>query len=81
MTQMDPTTQMALTETDHDSWKMKSYIIGGMVGATVGFVTAVMLVRNADKKHAGPPDIEITEVLKISIAAIGLVRGIAALGD
>ena len=43
MTQMEPTTQMALTETDHDSWKMKSYIIGGMVGATVGFVTAVML--------------------------------------
>ena len=81
MTQMDPTTQMDLIETNDDSWKMKSYIIGGMVGATVGFITAVMLVRNADKKHAGPPDIEITEVLKISIAAIGLVRGIAALGD
>ena len=81
MTQMDPTTQMDLIETNDDSWKMKSYIIGGMVGATVGFITAVMLVRNSDQKHAGPPDIEITEVLKISIAAIGLVRGIAALGD
>ena len=80
MTQMDPTTQMEMIETNDDSWKMKSYIIGGMVGATVGFVTAVMLVRTSDKNHAGPPDIEITEVLKISIAAIGLVRGIAALG-
>jgi gas vesicle protein len=60
---------------------MKSYIIGGMVGATVGFVTAVMLVRSSDEKHAGPPEIELTEVLKLSIAAIGLVRGIAALGD
>ena len=60
---------------------MKSYVIGGIVGATVGLITAVMLVRTSDKKHAGPPDIEITEVLKISIAAIGLIRGIAALGD
>ena len=81
MTQMDHRTQMALTETSEESWKMKSYIIGGMVGATVGFITAVMLVRNSDNKHAGPPEIEITEVLKLSIAAIGLVRGIAALGD
>jgi gas vesicle protein len=72
---------MELTETDNDSWKMKSYIIGGMVGATVGMITAVMLVRNSDKKHVGPPEIEITEVLKLSIAAIALVRGIAALGD
>jgi hypothetical protein len=81
MTQMDPVTQMELTEMNDDNWKMTSYIIGGIVGATVGMVTAVMLVRNSDKRHEGPPDIEITEVLKLSIAAIGLVRGIAALGD
>jgi hypothetical protein len=81
MTQMDPMTQMELTEVNDDGWKMKSYIIGGMVGATVGMITAVMLVRNSDQKHEGPPHIEVTEVLKLSIAAIGLVRGIAALGD
>jgi hypothetical protein len=81
MTQMEPMTQTELTEMNDESWKMKSYIIGGMVGAAVGMVTAVMLVRNSDKKHDGPPHIEVTEILKLSIAAIGLVRGIASLGD
>lgn len=81
MGQVEPMTQTELTEASDDNWKMKSYIIGGMVGATVGFVTAVLLVRSSDKHHAGPPDIEVGEVLKLSISIIGLVRGIAALGD
>lgn len=81
MSHMETATGTALTESDSDNWKMTSYIIGGIVGATVGFTTAVMLVRRSDEKHSGPPEIEVTEVLKLSIAAIGLIRGIAALGD
>jgi hypothetical protein len=81
MSQMETDSQTALSETDSEDWKMASYVIGGIVGATVGFVTAVMLVRRSDEHHEGPPHIEVTEVLKLSIAAIGLVRGIAALGE
>lgn len=81
MTQMEPTAQMDLTEQSEDNWKLKNFIIGGMVGAAVGMGTAFLLNRSSEKNRGGPPEIEVSDALKLSVAVIGLVRGIAALGD
>ena len=74
-------TQMELVEETNDNWKMKTYLIGGMFGAAVGVGTAYLLARSSEKSSGGPPQIEISDALKLSVAVIGLVRGIAALGD
>lgn len=62
-----------------ESWKAKTYLIGGLVGAALGLATAFIIAHNADEKH-GPPEIEVSDALKMGVAVIGLMRGFAALG-
>lgn len=81
MTEMQPLGQTNLLESPDENWKFKSYLIGGAIGAAVGVATAFLLARTSEKSRGGPPDLDVGDALKLSIAVIGLVRGIAALGD
>jgi hypothetical protein len=81
MSEMEPLAQMGLVEETEENWKFKTYFIGGAVGAAVGVATAFLLARSSEKSRGGPPEIEVSDALKLSVAVIGLVRGIAALGD
>jgi hypothetical protein len=70
------------TETGPDnSWKTKTYIIGAVAGALLGLGTAFLLARSSDERSGGPPEVSTMDALKIGIGIIGLVRGIASLGD
>lgn len=64
-----------------NNWKQKALIIGGVLGGTLGLFTAYLLIRTAEEKGNGPPKIETTDAIKIAIATIGAVRGIASLGE
>jgi hypothetical protein len=81
MSEMEPLSEMELTAEDEVNWKLRAYIIGGAVGAAVGLATAFLLARSSEKSTGGPPDIDVSDALKLSVGVIGLVRGIAALGD
>ena len=63
------------------NWKIKTYIIGGVAGTLIGLGTAFLLARSADEKGGGPPEVSTGDFLKVGIAVIGLVRGIASLGN
>lgn len=56
-------------------------ILGGIVGALLGVGTAYLLVRTAEEKGGGPPQISTGDAIKSAIGIVGLVRGIASLGD
>ncbi|MCA9872033.1 MAG: hypothetical protein KC441_00185 [Anaerolineales bacterium] len=56
-------------------------LIGALGGALVGLGTAYLMARTAEESSGGPPKIKTTDALRIGISAIGLIRGIAALGD
>ena len=74
-------TEMA-AELDQDtSWRTKTYLIGGLAGLLIGLGTAFLLVRSSDERSGGPPEVSTMDALKVGVAVIGLVRGIAALGD
>ncbi len=64
-----------------NNWKTKTYIIGAVAGALVGLGTAFLLARSSDERLGGPPEVTTMDALKVGVAVIGLVRGIAALGD
>lgn len=64
------------------NWQTKFLIIGTIIGALTGAGAAYLLTQNA-KNNTGDemPEISIGEALGIGISVIGIVRGIAALGE
>lgn len=65
----------------NQNWKVKMLLIGTLAGALVGLSTAYLMARTSEENKGGPPEIKTTDALRIGINAIGLIRGIAALGD
>jgi len=64
-----------------DNWRTKTLILGGFIGALIGVGTAYLLARTAEEGGGGPPQISTGDAIKSAIGIVGLVRGIASLGD
>lgn len=64
-----------------DNWKTKTLLVGAVVGAFIGVGTAYLLWRTAEESGGGPPEISTGDAIKSAIGVVGLMRGIAALGD
>lgn len=68
-------------QTNNSGWQNRFLIIGAILGAIAGLVSAWMLVQSAEKKHGGPPEITGSDLLRSTVGIIGIIRGIASLGD
>ncbi len=64
-----------------NNWKTRYLIIGAVTGALLGTLTAYLLERAADESGGDPPAIKTADVIKAGIGLIGVIRGIAALGE
>lgn len=64
-----------------NNWKTKTLIIGTVLGALSGLAAAYLMARSAEKSKGRPPEVSTTDAFKILLGVIGVVRGIAALGD
>lgn len=67
--------------TPDNRWQTRFLVGGAILGALIGVATAYMMVRSAEQKQAGPPQISTGDALKTVVGVIGLMRGIASLGD
>lgn len=63
------------------NWKTNLLLIGAVSGALIGAGTAYLLARSAENSQGGPPEISTRDLLGTGIAIIGVIRGIASLGD
>jgi len=82
METVDKTLNQELASMDDSrDWERRVVVAGGILGAFVGVVTSMLLIRTSRDAHAGPPAINTSDAFKVGITAIGLVRSIAALGD
>jgi hypothetical protein len=70
-----------MTDTSHSNWKTNLLLVGTIGGALIGAGTAYLLARAAESNKGGPPEISTKDLLSTGIAVIGVIRGIAALGD
>jgi hypothetical protein len=68
------------TMTD-EQWKTRTLIVGALVGAILGLGTAYLLNRTAEETGGGPPQITTGDAVKAAIGIVGVMRGIASLGD
>ena len=63
------------------NWKKRVFAITGIAGIGLGLLTGYLMVHSAEKNQGKPPELKPTELLGTAIAIIGVVRGIASLGD
>lgn len=66
---------------ENSNWKTNLLLVGAVGGALIGAGTAYLLARSAENNRGGPPEISTKDLLGTGIAIIGVIRGIAALGD
>lgn len=64
-----------------NNWKTNTLLIGAIVGAIAGVGTAYLMIRTAEENEGHPPKIQTTDAIKAALNVIGLIRGIAALGN
>lgn len=64
------------------NWKMSAYVIGSLVGALLGFLSAHFYARSAEENNSGQPPkpISTADLFRLSLAAIALLRQISDLG-
>lgn len=70
-----------LTQFDgEDSWKLKTLILGAVIGAATGLSAAYLLTRRAEQQGQA---LTITsgQGLKLGVLVVGLLRSILNLGD
>ena len=65
----------------NQGWQNRFLVIGTIVGALAGLASAWMLVKSAEKNNGGPPEISNADLLRSTVGVIGIIRGIASLGD
>ena len=70
-----------MNTTTNSNWKTNLLLVGAVGGALIGAGTAYLLARSAESNRGGPPEISTKDLLTTGIAIIGVIRGIAALGD
>ncbi len=63
-----------------DSWKLKTLLIGGAIGALVGVGAAFLLTKRAEQKGQS---LAITPVkgVQLGVMLAGLLRSILSLGE
>ncbi|KAF0107527.1 MAG: hypothetical protein FD146_1561 [Anaerolineaceae bacterium] len=76
---MDETEIIPQPEVDN-SWKTKTLVIGGVIGALVGVGGAFLLVRRAEQQGK-PLAISTGKGVQLGMLIAGLLRSILSLGD
>ena len=66
---------------NNSNWKTKWLIAGALLGAIAGIGSTYLLIRTAEESADGPPEINTMDMIKAAVNVIGIVRGIAALGN
>lgn len=78
---MTPTTEQHELTNANDNWKIKTLILGAALGALLGAATAYLFARTAEESGGKPPKISTGDAIRAAIGIIGVMRGIASLGD
>ena len=58
---------------ENSSWKNKVLILGGLIGALLGLAAGFLYLRMAEEA-GGPREVSTGQVVKLAIAALGLMR-------
>ncbi len=61
-------------------WRMRAFLIGGMIGAVFGLASAYIYVRSVER-HGAPPELAPSDAVGLGLTALGLLRQIASINE
>jgi hypothetical protein len=64
----------------NENWKMKTLLIGAVLGTLTGLGAAYLLVNRAEQAETSP-ELSPGEGIKIGLMLLGVLRQVAQLGD
>ena len=62
-----------------DNWKTKTMVMGVVIGAVAGAVSAFLLIKRAESEQT-TPSLSAGEGIQVGLGLLGLLRMIAGLG-
>lgn len=62
-----------------NNWKTKTLLIGGVVGAVIGVIGALVLVQQADKAQSRP-QLTAGDGVKVGLGVLAVLKLLAELG-
>jgi hypothetical protein len=62
------------------NWRLKAFVVGGVVGALFGLASAYIYVRSYEKRGEAP-DLAPSDAVGLGLTALGLLRQVAALNE
>lgn len=65
---------------EDQSWEVKVLLLAGIVGAVLGVAAGLLYMRVAEES-GGPKKLSTGKVVKLAMAALGVVRQTAQLGS
>ncbi|MFQ3536898.1 MAG: hypothetical protein SNJ58_13595 [Aggregatilineales bacterium] len=77
-----PTPPTEIVPAPRRDWKTSVYLLGGAIGALLGFLSAHLYARSAQENNNGQPPkpISTADLFRLSLAALALLRQISDLG-
>lgn len=63
-----------------EPWKVKLFVLGGVVGAAAGLLSAYLLVKNSERTGI-QPTVSGREGFQIAVLLLGVIRSIARLWE
>ena len=65
---------------ENQSWKMKTFIIGAIIGTLTGLGAAYMIIQRAQADNT-QPKVTAGEGVKIGLGVLGLLRLVSEIGS
>lgn len=67
-------------ETTENNWKTKTLLVGVVLGAAVGALSAYLLIQRADRENQ-TLSVSAGEGVRLGLLVFGLLRQVATLGE
>lgn len=74
-----PNLRRDLQMEENNNWKAKTIIMGTVIGAVAGAISALMLIQRAEKENT-TPKLSTGEGIQVGLGLLGLLRMISGLG-
>jgi|OpeIllAssembly_1097287.scaffolds.fasta_scaffold677203_1 hypothetical protein len=74
------TTTETTDQTQLEPWKRNVLLLGGLIGASIGMLSAYLLIKNSEQRGI-QPTLGAREGFRIAVLAVGLIRSVSNLWD